>query len=175
MSVRMSVMRTVSWEPTLNPFTLGRTPTVQTGQPIKPATPQIAAATLRTRISSMRRVMNRQTIRLVNADAPKPNILSPDPGAIFRGQLSPTRITNAAVKSIGIAKGSSTFTKNVGGTIGRDAKVFVTTHIYRTVGLRNHLCPDMASGGGGDWDLFSLSQCGGLGSILRVYGFLKFA
>ncbi len=61
----------------------------------------------------------------------------PRPGAILRGQLSPTRITNAAVKSIGIANGNSTLTKKVGGTIGREAKVFVTTQSYRTVGLRN--------------------------------------
>jgi len=29
-------------------------------------------------------------------------------------------------------------TKEVGGTIGREALVFVTTNSYRTVGLRNH-------------------------------------
>jgi len=90
--------------------------------------------------------MDRQTIKLVNADAPKPGNLSPEPGAILRGQLSPTRMTNAVVKSIGIAKGSSNLTKKVGGTVGREAWVFVTTHSYRTLALRNHLCLELASG-----------------------------
>jgi len=93
--------------------------------------------------------MNCQTIRLVNTDAPKPGNLSPEPGAILRGQLSPTKMTNAAVKSIGIAKGSNNLTKKVGGTISREAWVFVTSQSYRTLGLRNHLRFDRASGVGG--------------------------
>jgi len=75
----------------------------------------------------MLRVMRNQTIRLVNIAAQKPGILRPEPGAILRGQLSPTKMSNVNVKRMGIAKGISSLAKKVGDTAGWEVRFFVTS------------------------------------------------
>lgn len=55
----------------------------------------------------------------------------------LRGQLSPTKITNANVKNMGIANGISNWAKKFGDTIDGRFGSFVTSQYCRKFGLRN--------------------------------------
>lgn len=97
---------------------LGRKPTDHIGHPIRPA---FAASTT----PAFAR-------KLVNAVVPKPTNLSPEPGAMLRGQLSPINKIRNSVRAMGTSRGKIRLTKKIGGTIVREVPLFVMASPYRT-------------------------------------------
>jgi len=97
---------------------LGRIPVVQIGQPMRPVTAQISAANFLTCSSSKAPPVIRQAKVEKIAEAIRPCNISPEPGAILRGQVSPTVIEMNTVSATGKTSGSAILSRKLAGSVG---------------------------------------------------------
>lgn len=129
-SVLSRIILTGCSGPSLMPLSLGMIPTLQTGHPISPVIAHTSAAIWCARRSAMWRVATSHALSAVTPLASKPASLRPEPGAMFRGQLSPTVMASTSVRQIGIANGNKSFGKKPGGTTVREDLCFFTVENF---------------------------------------------
>ena len=97
---------------------LGKTPIVHIDQPMRPVDAQMIAASYITCLSEKGRPIRCQTKVESIAEAIRPGNISPEPGAILRGQFSPTVSKMNTVSAAGKTNGSPILSRKLAESVG---------------------------------------------------------